>query len=230
MHIVCVQNMAAEGFGRFERHLRASGHDVVVVRAFAGESLPPPETCEAVVVGGTPLAAYRWHDHAFLRDEAAFLQRAVAELVPCLGVCFGAQFLAQLHGGRAYPAGRREIGRYDVRLTEDGRRDPVLAGFPPKFPVFHWHADTFEPPPGAALLARGDGVPNQMYRRDHVVGVQFHLEVTVDEVREWCEVYAGELAQVGKSPAEVVAECRDIDGEMDRLAARFLDNFLAVMR
>ena len=88
--ILAIQNMEGEGFGRFERHLRQDGHDLAVLHAYRGEPLPPPEACDAVLVGGTPLAAYRWEEHAFLREEAAFLQRVVAAGTPCLGVCFGA--------------------------------------------------------------------------------------------------------------------------------------------
>jgi len=227
--ILAIQNMEGEGFGRFESHLRREQHDLSVVHAYRDEPLPPAEACDAVLVGGTPLAAYRWEEHAFLRAEAAFLQRVVAAGTPCLGVCFGSQFLAHLLGGRAYRADRKEIGGYDVHLTEDGRRDPVLAGFPPRFPVFHWHGDTFDLPPGAALLARGDGCRNQMFRLNNVVGVQFHLEVTVEDAAEWTAAYGAELADVGKTKEQVVAECRAIDAEMDRLAARLLDSFLAVL-
>ncbi|MEK7668467.1 MAG: type 1 glutamine amidotransferase [Gemmatimonadota bacterium] len=227
--VLCIQNMAGEGFGRFERHLRAAGHHVGVVRACDGEALPPIDSCDLVIVAGTPLAAYRWEEHAFLRDEAAFLRQAVAASTPCLGVCFGAQFLALLLGGRAYRADRKEIGGYDVFLTEAGRRDPLLAGFPPRFPVFHWHGDTFDPPPGAALLARGDGVRHQAFRLGAVIGVQFHLEVTVEDAAAWTEVYGAELADVGKTAEQVVAECRAIDAEMDRLADRFLGNVVAVL-
>lgn len=227
--VLCIQNVAGEGFGRFECNLRAAGHDVRIVQVFRGDALPPSDRCDVVIVGGTPLAAYRWEEHAFLRDEAAFLRRAVAASTPCLGVCFGAQFLAHLLGGRAYRADRKEIGAYDVFLTEEGRGDPLLAGFPPRFPVFHWHGDTFDPPPGAALLARGDGVRHQAFRLGSVVGVQFHLEVTAEDVAGWTEAYGAELADVGKTAEQVVAECRAIDAEMDRLAARLLGNVVAVL-
>ena len=228
--ILAIQNMAGEDFGRVERHLRAAGHDVVVVQAHGGKPLPGPERWDAVLVGGTPLAAYRWHDHGFLRDEAAFLQRAVAAFVPCLGICFGSQFLAHLLGGRARQADRKEIGGYEVHLTEDGRHDPLLAGFPPRFRVFQWHGDTFDLPPGASLLARGDGCRNQLFRRGSVVGVQFHPEVTAADAARWARMYPGELAEAGRTEEEVTAECRAVDAEMDRLAARLMDNFLAVAR
>jgi GMP synthase (glutamine-hydrolysing) len=223
--VVALQNMAGEGFGRVERHLRAEGHDVRVVHAYRGEVLPDLRAVDAVLVGGSPLAAYDYREHPFLRDEAVFLEGAAAAGVPCLGICFGAQFLALLLGGRAYRAPRQEIGACTVRLTEAGRHDPLFAGFPPSFPVFEWHGDTFDPPPGAELLAVGDGIRHQVFRRARVVGVQFHPEVTPAEVARWAAEHGPDVAEARKTPAQVVAECRAMDAAMDRTVERLLDNF-----
>lgn len=220
--------MAGEGFPRFERHLGREGLALRLVQAWRGEPLPAPDECDAVLVGGSPLAAYDYEDHAFLRAEASFLRRAAEAGVPLLGICFGAQFLAHLLGGRAYRAPRAELGAATVRLTEEGRGDPLLAGCPPSFEVIHWHGDTFELPPGASLLARGDAVRHQVFRLDRVVGVQFHPETTETEVAAWAAAGTGQLAAVGKTAEQVLAECRALDAELDRFAARLLDNFLAV--
>lgn len=218
--------MDGEGFGRFERLLRAGGYDLRVVQAWRDEPLPETDACDAVLVGGSPLAAYDWEDHPFLRREGAFLRRAAAARLPILGICFGAQFLAHLLGGRAFRAARGEIGVHTVRLTEEGRSDPLLAGFPPDFPVVEWHGDTFELPPGSALLARGEGIRNQLFRLGRVVGVQFHPEVTADEVARWAEQHPAAVRDAGKSRDGVVTECRAIESQMDRLGARLLDQFL----
>jgi GMP synthase-like glutamine amidotransferase len=229
LRVVAVQNMEGEGFGRVERYLRAEGHDLRVVHAYRGEALPAPAAADVVLVGGSPLAAYDYRQHPFLREEAEFLARAADAGVPCFGICFGAQFLAHLLGGRAYRAPRLEIGAGTVRLTEQGRSDPLFAGFPPSFPVFEWHGDTFDLPPGAELLAVGDGIRHQVYRRAHVVGVQFHPEVTPAEVARWADANGPDLAEAGKTPAQVIAECRAMDAEMDRIVARLFDNFLVTV-
>jgi len=229
LRLVALQNMVGEGFARFERHLARDGRALRVVHAYRGDPLPRPEECDAVFVGGCPLAAYDWQSHAFLRDEGAFLSRALAAGVPTLGICFGAQFLAHLFGGRAYRADRREIGEHTVWLTEDGRGDPILAGFPPSVRVVQWHGDTFDAPPGARLLARGEGIRNQLFRLGHVVGVQFHPEVTEVEVARWAEANPSDLAAAGTTKERVVAECRSLDAEMQRVAGRLLDNFLACL-
>lgn len=226
MRVVCLQNMPQAGLGRCERLLAAAGHQVRLVAAYDGATLPGIQDADAVIVGGSPLAAYDWERRAFLRDEAAFLRAAAAAGTPCLGVCFGAQFLAHLLGGRAYRADRAEIGAHTVRLTEAGRSDPAVAGFPPSFPVFHWHHDSFDLPSGAVLLATADGVRHQMYRLGRVVGVQFHPEVTPADVAAWAAAGGEELREVGKTAAQAVAECAALDADLERLAERLLGNFL----
>ena len=88
--------MVGGGFPRFERHLARDGLALRLVHAWRGDPLPPLEECDAILVGGSPLAAYDWEAHAFLREEAAFIRRAADGNVPLLGICFGAQFLAHL--------------------------------------------------------------------------------------------------------------------------------------
>jgi GMP synthase-like glutamine amidotransferase len=229
LRLVAVQNMAGGAFPRFERHLARDGRALRVVQAWRAEELPSPQECDAVIIGGSPLAAYQWEAHAFLREEAAFIRRAADARVPLLGICFGAQFLAHLLGGRAYRAPRTELGAAVVRLTEEGRGDPLLAGCPPALDVVQWHADTFDLPPGASLLARGEVNRHQMFRLDHVVGVQFHPEVTATEVAAWADANPRDVAAARKTTDEVVAACRALDAGMDRFAARLLDNFLAVL-
>ena len=229
LRFVALQNMDGGGFGRIERRLRALGHAVVVVQAWRGDPLPAPDGADAVLVGGSPLAAYDFEDHAFLRDEAAFL-RAAADLGrPVLGICFGAQFLAHLLGGRAYRAHRAEIGAHPVFLTDDGRGDPLLAGFPPRCDVLQWHGDSFDLPPGATLLARGEGIRHQLFRLGRVVGLQFHPEVTEAEVSRWALEHPDEVRGAGKTREGLVAEYRAIEPQLEGLGARLVDNFVAAV-
>ncbi len=122
-----------------------------------------------------------------------------------------------------------EIGGYEVRLTPRGLEGPALDGFPPTFPVFQWHGDTFEIPPGADLLVEGDDCLNQMFRKGNVRGIQFHLEVTHVEAGKWADQYASELKIFGKTRDEIVQECREREDEMGNLTGLLVRNFLALM-
>ena len=82
----------------------------------------------------------------------------------------------------------KELGWYDVSLTEEGAKDPFFSSLPETFPVFQWHGDTFEIPKSAKLIATSHGVPHQAFRYGkNVYGLQFHLEVTEDMILEWLD-------------------------------------------
>ena len=146
---------------------------------------------------------------------------------PCFGICCGAQLLAIALGAEARPSPVVEIGLTELALTRAGRADPVLRGFPDRFPAFEWHADTFDVPPGADLLVVGEASRNQMFRKGRAVGVMFHLEVSAEVAGGWARAYADELREAGKTAEEVVAECRAREGEMRELGRRLVGNCLS---
>ena len=228
MRILTIQDCAIETFGLYERYLTTHGHEVLVVHAYKDHTLPPLETVDAILVGGTPISVRDVESHSFLKAEYDYLRRAVDADVPCLGICFGGQILARVLGAEVRRCAQMEIGVYEARLTSEGRDDPLLAGFPERFPVFQWHGDTFDVPRDARLLVEGEVCRNQMFRLGNVVGVQFHLEVAADEVASWADEYSAELELVNKTKSQVLAECTEHQAGLEQLGARFLDNFVAI--
>ncbi len=227
MTVLCLQNCGVESFGRYYDSLHDWGVDCHVAHPYRGESYPPLAEVDAIIIGGTPVSAYAI-EGTFLEDESTYLSQALAQEKPCLGVCFGAQLLAQLLGAEVRPSDEKEIGVYEVDLTASGQNDPILSGFPGSFPVFQWHGDTFELPPGADLLVQGEACQNQMFRKANVIGAQYHLEVGTREVSAWATEYAQELAAFGRTEGQVIAECREREAELVVLADRLLANFLGM--
>ena len=225
MRILILQNCEYETLGAYERYLVDSGMTCEVVHTYR-ESLPDPGDYGMLLIGGTPDSAYNRSKVPYLAQVYETLTAAVDANIPCFGVCCGAQLLAEILGARVYRNPEMEIGGYRVTVTFDGRDDPLLEGFPQNLPVFHWHGDTFDLPPDATLLAQGEKCKNQLFRNGAIVGVQFHLEVTSDEARQWTLRYADELSNVGKSAQEVVAECEVFESEMQALASRLMQNYL----
>ena len=226
MKILAIQNCKAEGFGLFGQYLQEQAIEHKIVHPYDGNPLPPLEIYDAIVIGGAPLAAYKIEDYPFLKQEAGYLRRAIGSGKPCLGICFGAQILAHILGAKVYKNHIKEIGGYEVRLTSVGKKDPILAGFPDSFPVFHWHGDTFDIPVGAELLVEGDDCKNQMFRYRNVIGVQFHIEVTSADALNWADEYAAELARFGKSKSQIHSECLAIESEIRQLAFRLMGNWV----
>jgi len=100
-----------------------------------------------------------------------------------LGVCLGAQLLADRLGG---PVGRNawsEIGWWPVARTLEAASDPIFRAFPERLDVFHWHGDTFAIPRHAMHAAYSQGCASQAFRKGRVVGLQFHLELSEEALR-----------------------------------------------
>jgi GMP synthase (glutamine-hydrolysing) len=226
MTLVFFQNCEAEGIGSYEEDLRTGGVSLSIVHAYRGEALPPLESVEAVIVGGSPVCACRYEEHDFLVKEWAFLEAAQQRGAPILGLCFGAQLLAMVNGAEVTRNPVMEIGVYGVTLTDAGRADPMFAGFPRSFPVFQWHGDTFGVPPSGSLLAQGRDCRHQAFRCGRSRGLQFHLEVSAAEAGRWADAYRDELARFGKTRDELDRECVAWEGEMSGLASLLMRNFV----
>ncbi len=225
--VLGLQNCPTEGLGLYEVHLEELDVTHQILHPYSGESFPPLDLYEVIIVGGTPVTVNEIRSHNFLLKEGRFLKRALERGKFILGICFGAQLLARLLGGTVRRNSTMEIGAFPIHLTRAGQNDPLFRGFPPTFPAFHWHGDTFAVPPKARRLALDRNCPNQAFRQGRAVGLQFHLEITPAEAESRADAYKEELRQVGKSKIRLGAECREQEASMARLSRLLLDNFLA---
>lgn len=230
MRVLVIQNCETEDIGLYAVYMQQHGIEFDVVHAYLPDSvLRTAGDYDALFIGGTPVSIWEIDQHAFLLRESAYLSAALDKGKPCFGICGGGQLVTHLLGAEVRKNPEMEIGCHEVRLTARGESDPLLRGFPPRFPVFQWHADTFDIPQGASLLAEGNLCKNQLFRRGTVVGVQFHVEVTADTVALWADEYADELKLVKKDSRTIVEECRNHESQMCRLCNLLLDNFFALV-
>lgn len=226
MRTLVILNCAIERLGVYESFLAEHHmpHDIVAAHE---ATLPSPASYDAFLIGGTPDPVYEREQIPYLASVHSFLTTAVQKGIPCFGICAGAQLLASVLGAVVRPNPTKEIGVSQVVLTEAGAGDPVLAGFPPSFPVFQWHGDTFEIPFGGHLLAQGAACTNQMFRHGNVIGVQFHLEVGRDDATAWANQYRAELATMGKTAEELANEFEGQEEILTRLGHQLVENFFA---
>jgi GMP synthase (glutamine-hydrolysing) len=157
-----------------------------LVEWIPSSSAAAPRADAALVFGGA-MHVDQEAEHPWLRAELDVLRRLLDERIPVLGVCLGAQLLAQAVGARVGPASAPEIGWLPVELTAEARDDSLFASVPKRFDAFQWHHYAFEVPQGATELARS-AVCSQAFRLDgNAWGVQFHPEVTREQVQSWLE-------------------------------------------
>jgi GMP synthase-like glutamine amidotransferase len=224
--ILVIQNCQAEGFGAYLEFLLEKGIDHDVFHAYADPAVFPQKDYRAVLVGGTPISVREIESHDFLKRERDYLAAALGKGRPLLGICFGGQIIARILGAEVRKNPMMEIGGYDVELTAQGKADSLFEGFRETFPVFHWHGDAFGVPSGATLLAKGKDCPNQAFRFENSLALQFHLEVRPEDAARWAEAYEDELLRVNKTAEQVITECRERERTTRRLARRLMKNFL----
>ncbi len=190
MKILIAKNISSEGPGTIEDYLRDHGVPYAVIDLSKGGAVPALGRFTHLVVMGGPMAVYEMHIHPYLKNEAALIEQAIKADKHVLGVCLGAQMLAHVLGAKVYPGGHKEIGWYEVALTDGGMKDPCMSQLAVDgknaAQVFQWHGDTFDLPQGAARLASSDLYSNQAFRYgDRVYALQFHIEVTPVIVHDW---------------------------------------------
>jgi len=189
MNIHIFQHTESEGPGHIAQWAREKGHALSVTQFHRGDALPDIERIDWLVIMGGPMNVYQHRDHPWLREEKRFITRAIERGKTLLGICLGAQLIADVLGAKVFQNSEIEIGWFPVRFHE-----VALSGFSAfeKFPreliALHWHGDTFELPPGAIALAESDGCKNQAFALGaNLIGLQFHIEATQDDVRAFLE-------------------------------------------
>lgn len=226
MKLLLIRNCETEGFGYIEEYLIENKIEYSIFEAYREVEFPNPNETGAVIVGGTPLSACNIDRYKYLVNEWNFLKDILDSGKPYFGICFGAQILARLLGADVKRNPVMEIGNYEVSLTESGKRSKYFLGFHEKFPVFHWHGDTFDIPDNAHQLVTGIDCINQSFCLGNAIGVQFHLEVSPDEAAKWADMYSDELKVIGKTKAQIVEDCAKIANELKSLTFKLMDNFL----
>ena len=201
--LIVLQHVPNEGPGLIGEMLEGRGlpHKVVDVPA-EGVPLGAAGFSGIVSLGG-PMSVNDGTRE--IEKEKELLLEAMERNIPILGVCLGAQIIASALGARVYAGDYPEVGWGQVTLTQNGITDPLLAGVDHVLPVLHWHGDTFDLPEGAVHLASSDKYENQAFRvGTNTYGLQFHLEVDEEMVRDWVAMDQKEENGMASRPEEIL--------------------------
>jgi GMP synthase (glutamine-hydrolysing) len=188
--ILVFQHVPYEPLGTLDPLLKEAGFRIRYVNFGRNpQQRPSLEKYAALIVLGGPMNSHQIDTYPNLITEVEVIREAVESDMSVLGICLGAQLLAKALGGTVARNPQREIGWYDVCLTEHGRNDPVLAPFAGQQAVFQWHEDGIGLPDGAVHLASSPASAVQAFRYgEHAYGFQFHLEVDATLVERWLTV------------------------------------------
>jgi len=226
--VLVVRNAERSGLGRFWPWWEEMGLEIVEV---SGDAVPAaPDGFDAVVLLGGGFLPDDDERAPWLPAERELTRRSVADGVPLLGICLGAQVLAAATGGVVRgDHGRPERGSCRVALLDEAGTDPLFAGLPGEFRVIENHRDQItELPPGAVRLAESAACPVQAFRLgEWAWGVQFHPEAGADRLERWDEAA---LAGAGLDLRALRAEAEEAEPESARHARHLAANFADLVR
>jgi len=179
MIIYYLQHVPFEGLGSIEKWAHNHRWGVSAIRLHEGQVLPDPERLDALVVSGGPMSVSEEDRYPWLIPEKHFLEKVLKREIPVLGICLGAQLLANVLGAKVYPNAVKEIGWFPITKTIPENAHKIAAVLPVNMEVFHWHGDTFDLPEGALQLFRSEACENQAFAYgENIIALQFHLETT----------------------------------------------------
>ena len=178
------QHVPFEWLGSIESWFKSEKFDVESTRFFRDE-LPPKHTdFDWLVVLGGPMNIYQYDEYPWLRDEKDAIARALERGKTVLGICLGAQVIADVLGAETSINHEKEIGWFPVEYHDEILEHPAFNNFQKEQTVFHWHGDTFDIPYGSLEVAQSAGCKNQGFLYgEKVLGIQFHLETTETSAR-----------------------------------------------
>ena len=223
MRILSVNHGPSVHGGLFDEAATAAGHDVERWVTPIGGTPQPAASYGAIMVFGGSMDPDEDEQHAWMRREEQLLREALADDVPVLGVCLGAQMLARAAGAPVGPAPAAEFGWVEVELTREGRDDTVLGVLPERAMALELHSYTFDVHGRGTELARSQTCSQAFRVGERAWGIQFHAEATLQMVRTWIDEEPDELpVSVPEFLAETERRMETWNDHGRRLAAAFL--------
>ncbi len=198
-------------------------------------AIPPDLSLDdysGVIVGGGPgCVSDPWESKPAVerRIEQAIMglmPEICARDFPFMGCCYGMGILTHHLGARVSKERYgEEVGVARCSLTDDGKKDPLLADLPERFGAFVGHKEAAqELPPGCSHLVTSPTCPFQMIRHgQNVYATQFHPEADAAGFELRIRIYRNRGYFAPEDADRLIAMCR---AEQVDSPARVLRNFV----
>jgi len=231
MHIHYLQHVPYETPETITRWAEEQNHEITGTHFYRTERLPEVNSIDALVIMGGPMGVHDEDDFSWLVREKEFIGECIRQNKKVLGICLGSQLIANVLGAEVEPMEHKEIGWFPITWSPRARNQELLSFLPEQQQVLHWHGDRFEIPDEALPLAESEACANQGFLiDDHILGLQFHLEMTSDGLADLIANSREELASVDnpwiQQPDQMLQE--EYFSKTHKTMRNLLDWFFAV--
>ncbi|MDO5511553.1 type 1 glutamine amidotransferase [Corynebacterium sp.] len=214
-HITVLAPDPSVPLDRFDTWLTEAGATFQIIN-LSSEGIPESVGDGVIILGGINDArSYPW-----VGDLHTALREWASANIPVLGICLGAQLLADAHDGDLDFDLEGEVGAFEVELMDAAHDDPLFLGLEsPLIVPQHHHDVIITLPPGAELLAASQRYEVQAFRLGSAVGVQFHPEASPGTMASWTEKTGGD----GEAMRSEMAKVDDrVSATGERIARNFV--------
>jgi len=226
--ILIVTHVDHEGPGYLAQVLNRNTIPHRVVSIGRGDALPKQANdFSGLVFMGGPMSVN--DPLPWIEQELRLIRNAVSASIPVLGHCLGGQLISKALGGTVTRNRVREIGWFDVEQVTPA----WLTDLPTRFPVFHWHGETFSLPKGATSLLRNDNCEQQTFSIGNTLALQCHIEMTEAMVRQWVASAPEEFTHPSgavQRPAEITRDLPARVGQLQHVADIIYAHWLRAVR
>lgn len=186
-----------------------------LVRVDEGEPVPDRlGKTPAIVLMGGPMSVN--DPLPWIPKTLNLIREAVDANRPALGHCLGGQLISKALGGAVMRNPVKEIGWLPVSRVDNTAATDWLDGIAPKVEVFHWHGETFSIPPGATRILESRDCANQAFVIGKTLGMQCHVEMLPEMIREWAHTGQDEIASCA---CPTVQDLRQMSERLEERAA-----------
>lgn len=237
MKVHFIVHESFEAPGAYEAWVRERGYEATYSRVYVNDPLPMnADSIDLLVVLGGPQdpgTTLEQCPHFDAAAECRLISQAVNAQKAVVGICLGSQLIGEALGAKLGHSPEKEIGKYPITLTAEGKANNKVAHFGDLLEVGHWHNDMPGLTADAKILAVSEGCPRQIIEYSKLVyGFQCHMEFTSEVVELLIAASESDLASltdrrfVQQPPA---LRANDWD-EMNQKLFTFLDKLVAEYR
>ena len=191
--LLVLQHLEIEGPGLFYQIAKEREMNIEIIRLDLGATPPKTNKDDLLLIMGGPMGVkdigntkYPW-----LKTERDFITSELKKKTRIIGVCLGAQLLANAAGGDVEilkygspPKPLPEIGWSQVFFNQSNNDFYKFCDDP--FHVLHWHGDRILLPKNAELIASSKRCKEQFFKiGDLAYGLQFHIESNMKMTEKW---------------------------------------------
>jgi len=225
MALLVYQHDAHEHTARLGETLRDHGHRLQTCALYDGDALPPDlDNIDGIISMGGPMNVDEQADHPWIEGEKALIKQAHDAGLPIVGICLGAQLIAEALGGKAGPMDEPEVGWATVKLAFPGTIDTLYGGIGWETMQFHMHGyEVKELPPGATPLAGSKQCRTQAYKVGlRTYAYQYHFEWKKADIERFAK--SEFVTNAGASPEQIAAGTKQHYDDFHRLGDRLSES------